>query len=126
LQHQTIRTWLENEDIIGPQAYGRDVPIIAQVTQDEDLLARLDAVITAIGEVRSAHLRASHQLAKQVLARAASSLRRPDRRSEVMEIEEGVVVVRILEIEKETTLVRVSLSNRLLESEHWHQYSAVI
>jgi uncharacterized membrane protein YkvA (DUF1232 family) len=126
LQHQTIRTWLENEDIIGPQAYGRDVPIIAQVTQDGDLVARLDAVITAIGEVRSAHLRASHQLAKQVLARAASSLRRPDRRSEVMEIEEGVVVVRILEIEKETTLVRVSLSNRLLESEHWHQYSAVI
>jgi uncharacterized membrane protein YkvA (DUF1232 family) len=126
LQHQTIKTWLENEDIIGPQAYSRDVPIIAEVTRDETLRGRLDDVVAAISEVRGAHLRASHQLAKQVLARVASFLKKPGRRSDLMEIEKGVVVVRILKIEREPTLVRVSLANRLLEDEHWGQYSLVV
>jgi hypothetical protein len=105
--------------------YSRDVPIIAQVTGNKELLSSVDDVLAAISQVRGAHLRVSHQLARQVMARAAALLRRPGRRSELIEIEEGVVVARVLEIESEATLVRESLANHLLE-DRWRQYSAAI
>lgn len=120
LQYQTIRLWLENDNIIAPQTYDRDVPIIAEVTEDATLSARMDEVLSAISEVRSAHLRASHQLAQQVLARAVSILKEEQHQSRVIELGSNVVVVRVLDIDDTCSSVRASWANRLLEGEQWH------
>jgi len=120
LQYQTIRLWLENDDIIAPQSYDRDVHTIADMTGDATLSARMDEVLTTIGEVRSAHLRASHQLAQQVLARAVSILKEERQQSRLIELGSNVVVVRIVDIDDTHTSVRASWSNRLLEGEQWH------
>lgn len=121
LLHQTIRNWLDNDQIIAPQAYKRDVAVVARVTGDQRLAARMDSVLSAISEVRSAHLRASHQLAKQVLARAVNILKEQDQAASLIELAENVVVVRIAEIDDEPVLVRASMCNRLLEGDAWHE-----
>jgi uncharacterized membrane protein YkvA (DUF1232 family) len=119
LQHQTISNWLDNDQIIAPQAYKRDVAVVAHVTGDQRLAARMDSVLSAISEVRSAHLRASHQIAKQVLARAVNVLR--DQGTSMIELVENVVIVRISEIDSDPVLVRASMCNRLLEGDAWHE-----
>ncbi|MCC7083420.1 MAG: hypothetical protein IT427_00255 [Pirellulales bacterium] len=119
--HQTIRNWLDNDQIIAPQAYKRDVAVVACVTSDQRLAARMDSVLMAISEVRSAHLRASHQLAKQVLARAVNILKEQDQATSMIELAENIVVVRIAEIDDEPVLVGASMCNRLLEGDAWHE-----
>lgn len=121
LQHQTIRNWLDNDQIIAPQAYKRDVAVVARVTNNQKLAAQMDIVLSAISEVRSAHLRASHQLAKQVLARAVIILKEQNQSAAIIELAENVVVVRIAEIDEKPVLVRASLCNRLLEGDAWHE-----
>ena len=119
LQHQTIKGWLDNDEIIAPQVYERDVDIVRQVTGDELLDQRIDDVFAAIREVRGAHLRVSYQLARQVLHRAANILRKGGNRSGLIEIGSGVVVVRVMEIDNKSTMVRQSIVNRLLEDNAW-------
>ncbi len=121
LLHQTIRNWLDNDQIIAPQAYKRDVAVVARVTSDQRLSVRMDSVLSAISEVRSAHLRASHQIAKQVLARAVNILKEQDQAASMIELAENIVVVRIVEFDDEPVLVRASMCNRLLEGDAWHE-----
>jgi hypothetical protein len=121
LQYQTIRNWLENENIIAPKAYNRDVRVIAMVSGNANLADHMDEVLAAIHEVHSAHLRVSHQLAKQVLDRAVSILKEERKQSALIEIGLNVLVVRIVEIDEKSTLVRTSLTNCLLEADEvWH------
>lgn len=117
LQHQTIKIWLDSEDVIAPQSYSRDVEIIAQVTGDPDLIRQMDDVLAAIAEVRSAHLRASCQLAKKIIAQAVILIRQERQHSSLVEIEANVVMARIMEMDEHTIPVRTSLVNRLLEGE---------
>lgn len=119
LKLQTIKFWLENDDIIAPQEYKRDVEIIAKVTKDQDLEKQMDQVLAAISEVRSAHLRAAHLLAKKVLAQAVNILRAEGESTSMIEVEDNVVIVRVAEIDVEMSLVRKSFTNRLLEGEPW-------
>ena len=121
LQHQTIKGWLDNDGMIAPQTYERDVEIIKDVTRDEVLRQRIEDVFAAISEVRGAHLRVSFQLARQVLHRAASVLKKERDRSGLIEIGAGVVVVRLIEIDNKSTMVRQSLTNRLLEDNEWNE-----
>jgi len=121
LHHQTIRNWLDDDQIIAPQAYKRDVAVVARVTSNQRLAARMDNVLAAISQVRSAHLRASRQLAKQVLARAVNILKEQDQSASIIELAENVVVVRIAEIDEKPVPVRASLCNRLLEGDAWHE-----
>lgn len=121
LLHQTIRNWLDDDQIIAPQAYKRDVAVIALVTDDQRLTRRIDSVLLAISEVRSAHLRASHHLAKQVLACAVNILKEQDQAASTIELAENILVVRIVEIDDEPVLVRASMCNRLLEGDAWHE-----
>jgi len=121
LKHQTIKIWLENDNMIAPQAYNRDVRLIAIVTGDVTLSKRIEDVIRAIHMARSAHLRVSKQLAKQVLSRAIDILKQEDSQSPLVEIESNVVVVRVIDIDDQAILVRASLTNRLLEGEQWHE-----
>lgn len=121
LRYQTIKGWLDNDGMIAPQTYERDVEIVRDVTRDEVLGQRIEDVFAAISEVRGAHLRVSYQLARQVLHRAASILKRGQHRSGLIEIGSGVVVVRLMEIDNKLTMVRQSLTNRLLEDNGWNE-----
>jgi uncharacterized membrane protein YkvA (DUF1232 family) len=117
----TIKLWLDNDDMIAPQAYKRDVDVIANVTKDGNLVGQMDDVLAAISEVRSAHLRASHLLAKKVLSQAVNILKAEGELTSMIELEANVVIVRVVEIDDAPILVRASLTNRLLEGESWHE-----
>jgi uncharacterized membrane protein YkvA (DUF1232 family) len=121
LQHQTIRSWLDSDDTIAPQSYIRDVGFIAQVTKNQTLINHMNDVLTSINEVRSAHLRASFRLAKQVMAKAVTMLKERNNYTPFIEIEANVVVARIVAIDDQLSTVRVSLINQLLEGGQWHE-----
>jgi len=114
-----IHAWLENDQMIAPQADDRDVGIIAKVTGDKFLAERMEEVLSAIRQVRSAHLRVSRKLAKQVMEHAIDILKGENKRSELLEIEPRIVLARIVEIADEAGIVRISLTNRILKSEQW-------
>jgi len=86
LQQQTIRLWLETDNIIAPQSYERDVRAIAKLSGDEVLTRQIDKVLSAIRDVRSAHLRASYMIAKQVVDRAVQILKTEGETSSLIEL----------------------------------------
>lgn len=69
----TVRQWLNNEDIIAPQAV-EDLHHIAEAMADEVLMGKLDIIFEASKEVKKAHIQAGkklsellrHQIAKKV------------------------------------------------------------
>jgi hypothetical protein len=65
---QTIRNWITDDLIIGPEAEELAVPAIARAVGDADLLRRSTAVCAAITLVRGAHLQASAHLREVLLA----------------------------------------------------------
>jgi predicted regulator of Ras-like GTPase activity (Roadblock/LC7/MglB family) len=115
LHLQTIRHWLDDDDIIAPRQYERDVPIIAQVTGDPQLNNQIQMVLAMINNVFGAHQRASNALAQQVLERAVLILKEENRQSKLFEIEHDIVLVRVAEIDQSYTQVRLSIANRLQE-----------
>lgn len=113
-QPLTVNHWLEDEDMIGPRdAHDHELQIIAEVTQDRELIARMQDCDEAIRDVWGAHLTASNRLAKLVLSRMACQL--ASRRDALMELEVSVVVAQVAEVDDTLVRVRRSLSNRLLE-----------
>lgn len=113
-QPLTINNWLEDDDMIGPRdAHDHELRIIADVTQDRQLIARMQECDEAIRDVWGAHLAASDRLAKLVLTRMARRL--AVRGESVTELDASVVVVEVAEIDNTPVKVRRSLSNRLLE-----------
>jgi hypothetical protein len=117
---QTIRGWLHDIDRIAPRQYERDIGIIAKVTGDPYLNNNLETVLDSVSAVFGAHQRASHKLAAQVLRRAIRILRDERHQSELIELESDIVLARIIEIDEYDTDVRLSMVNRLQESEQWH------
>ena len=77
----------------------------------------MDDVLIAIRAVRSAHLSASHQLARQVVARAVSILKEERQQATLVEVEANVLIVRVAEVDAESSLVAMSWTNRLLEDD---------
>jgi hypothetical protein len=67
----TVRKWLVDDALIGPQSYKREVDQILDLTQDAELRAGLKKCIEAIGHLRGMHLQASASLAKTLLHHAA-------------------------------------------------------
>jgi hypothetical protein len=119
LHHQTIRIWMEDEDMIAPRQYERDVRIIAKVTGDPQLNRQIETVLNAINTVFGAHQRASHKLAFEVLHRAVDILKEERRQAKLIEIESDIVIVRVIEIDNSDTPVRVSIANRLQDADQW-------
>jgi hypothetical protein len=119
LHHQTIRIWMEDEDMIAPRQYEQDVRIIAKVTNDPQLNSQIETVLNAINTVFGAHQRASHKLAFEVLHRAIEILKEERRQAKLIEIEPDIVIVRIIEIDNSDTPVRVSIANRLQDPDQW-------
>lgn len=112
---QAFRIWLRDDDIIGPLAYERDIPVIAQLTSDERLKGKLAECIEAVSRVRGAHLRASSILAAEVVRKAVASLRSGSAGKHLVEVTDQIVLARIEQIDDQSTCVRGSLVNRLLE-----------
>lgn len=121
LQHLTIRGWLNNDQMIGPQAYKRDVEVIAKVTRNPKLSASMDSVIEAIAEVRSAHLRASHEVAKQIMSRALTIIRAQHQHCGVIDLDKDVVLVRVMDVDRELVVVKASACNQLQEEGAWQE-----
>lgn len=117
---QTIRGWMYDSEMIAPRQYERDVAIIAKVTDDPKLNSQFETVLNAISTVFGAHQRASHKLARQVLHRAIEILKEEYHQSRLIELESDIVLARVIEIDNCDTHVRVSMVNRLQESEQWH------
>jgi hypothetical protein len=118
---QAIRNWISDDDLIAPLAYGRDVAAIAELTNDADLCRELDNCRDAIAKVRSAHLRASNHLARQVIAKAVELLREGNGAPHALAIDEDVVLVRVEDVDDTPVRVRQSLANRLLEGSQWQE-----
>jgi hypothetical protein len=78
---------------------------------------QLANVLSAIRMVFSAHQKASHRIARQVLRRAVEVLREGNHQSSLIEIESNIVLVRVAEIDDIITQTRVSIVNRLQEPE---------
>ncbi len=66
----TVRKWLTDESLIGPQSYTKEVDQILALTQDSDLRQGLKRCVAAIGLLRGKHLQASTALAKTLLHKA--------------------------------------------------------
>ncbi len=110
-----IENWFVDENMISPANVDREVGAILAVTQDADLRDALDGCRQAISRVRGAHLKASHQLAKRVIERAVAGLKAADHAGGAVDLGEGIVLVRVTEIDDTPVRVRASAANRLVE-----------
>lgn len=119
VQQQAVQVWLRCDDIIAPQAYRRDVTAIAAATEDVELNQDLAAVLDAIAEVRSAHLRASHILANEVRRAATEVIRQEAADSAPVPFHNECVIVRVAEVASDTIDVRRGITNRLIEGDSW-------
>lgn len=112
----TIRNWIFNDLLIGPRRFS-DLKLIAEVTGDRELKAKLAEIRSAIREVRGAHLQASSFLVNKLLEAAPARLKETRNGFFSLEIE-GVgkaVVVQVEEIGDEPIKVSYSRANRLLK-----------
>lgn len=62
----TIRLWIAGMDIVAPLQYAEAVPIIAEVTRDEELMSVKEKVIEAIDMVYQARWMAAGELLRQL------------------------------------------------------------
>jgi len=118
----TVRAWIESNAIIAPRdAHEHELKIIGDVTQDSELKRRFAECDQAITTVWGAHLSASSYLAEQVLARATNRLAAGVDAASLIEIEPGVVLATVDEVQDEAVKVRRSSTNRLLEGNLWQE-----
>jgi uncharacterized membrane protein YkvA (DUF1232 family) len=117
---ETVRVWIESDTIIAPRdAHDHELKNIADVTQDAELKRRFTECDQAITTVWGAHLSASCHLAEQVLTRATKRLAAGVDAASLIEIEPGVVLATIDEVQDEVVTVRRGSTNRLLEGNLW-------
>ena len=112
----TIRYWISDEYVIGPQNEAKEVPLIAQVTANVALTQNVDECVRAIRAVRSAHLTVGRALAEQVILRArewATSGATPD---ELVEIEDRLVLATVDFVDPTEIELPINITNRLREA----------
>lgn len=120
--YMTVRHWVTDDEITAPRdAHDHEIDIILKATGDEELRWNLRECHEAITEVWGAHLKASSHLAAQVLDHANSLLAAGADTTELVEIEDGVVIGRIEAILDKEVTVRRSASNCLLEVDAWQE-----
>lgn len=118
VQQPTVNNWLKNDEIIGPQAYRRDVPVIAEVTGEEGLRLRQEEVIQAIAEIRSAHLKAPAMLARKVRRQARVLLTAGGLRSEEAS-DDGMELFQVADVDVQSHAVKRASTNRLMRGDAW-------
>jgi hypothetical protein len=109
----TVRNWLESEEMVGPRT-ADDVHRIAELTRDRHLEERIDGVKAAISAVRGAHLRAASQLAQRFVAQMRERLEAGEDIDTIGQISDGVIMVRVEDVDTRPTAVARSMVNRLL------------
>jgi len=117
----TIKNWLSDDEMIAPRdAHDHELEIIATVTGDRELRARMSECDAAIRDVWGAHLAASHHLATNVMIKVAHSLADGTAMNDtgLLEIAPSVLLMRIEEIEAGSVPVKRSMSNRIIEESH--------
>ena len=116
---QTIRGWISNDYLIGPQQTEPVISAIARTTGNKELIDRKDACLTAIREVRSAHSTAGKWLAKRVLERAREWTDAGATPDDLIELEEQLVMATVEFVDAGLREVPVKLINCLQYSQ-WH------
>ncbi len=111
----TLRGWVEDETVIGPRDFDRDLEAILRVTCDRGLQTDLAACKRAIETLWRLHQKCGHELTQEVVARVRNRLRGGSVLDEVLEIEERVVLVVIESVDPEIVTVPLSMANRLHE-----------
>jgi hypothetical protein len=111
-----IRNWFLDDEIISPISAERELKTVCDLTRDPALCDNLRGCLGAISRVRGAHLRASRQLAQRVIDQAVKGLGSADPDMGSIEVIEGVILVRIADIDDEYVRVRCSAANRLVEA----------
>ncbi len=116
-----ITNWFTDENIISPLSADREFAAILGLTKDIELQKGLDECRTAVRHVKGAHLRASNQLARKVVERAVTGLKSGAIIGGAVDLDEGIVLARVTEIDDTPIRVKASSVNRLLEEgTQWH------
>jgi uncharacterized membrane protein YkvA (DUF1232 family) len=110
----TIRTWLDDDELIAPRSFTNDVSAIAKATGDEELKKRFNECCNAISKIYGAHRKASSWLAKRVMDIFSKNIRLNIEESSKM-IDDTIVVVNIDNIDDEDTSIRRSAANRIIK-----------
>ena len=112
----TIRNWIVNDYVIGPQHAVTDVAAIAAATGDTELIAGQFECVDAIGTVRSAHVTAGKRLAEQVVQRAREWVDAGATPDDLVELEGRFVMVTVDFVDIAETEIAANLVNRLQSS----------
>lgn len=119
---QAIHNWIFDADMIAPQQYRNDVPAIAQVTGDTNLAGKIDLVVDAIKQVRSAHQqKAPRVIAKRIRQKAATVVRQEQADHLIVHLEGDLVLVRVAEPASDLIPIKYASANRLIEGDSWHE-----
>ncbi len=120
--YPAISNWINDDGMIAPQRYETDVRVIAAITGDAALSSNIDAVINAIKEVRSAHQQlAPRVIAKQIRHSAAKIVRDEQADQSVVNLDDDLVLVRVVETASELIPINYTSANRLIEEDSWHE-----
>lgn len=123
--YQTVRNWLQSEDLIIPQD-AEDLKYIAEITGDSVLLEKMDEVISAGNYIKNTHIKAGRVLSERLSASIASTLLQekeidPYNIWEPIELEldeVGIVkILKIIDIGQEYIPVDFGNANKILAEE---------
>ena len=112
----TIRYWISDDYVIGPQNEALEVPMIAEVTANVALTQNVDECVKAIRAVRSAHLTVGKTLAEQVIRRAREWAAAAATLDDLVEIEDRLVLATVDFVDPAETELPTSITNRLREA----------
>lgn len=113
----TIKHWIESDNVIGPHgAQNGAIELIAAITGDMELNARVNDCKAAISLVLSEHLRAATTIAKQVLVELHTRNINSYELDEPLEIGNDMILVSIDYINHDLICVPKSKCNHLLEN----------
>lgn len=121
---QTVRGWLQDEDVIAPQSK-EDLMHIAQITENSVLLELIDKIFDAAQTVKAAHTQAGRILSLQLRKIIVDELKKygdidPFNIWDPIEMQvEGIGMVRILKIIDigSPVVVDIADTNRLIDEE---------
>ena len=121
-QTQAISNWINDDWMIAPQSYKTDVPAIADMTGDENLLRNIEAVVAAIKDVRAAHQqKAPRLIARRIRKKAAAVVLQEQAEEPIVQLGDELVLVRVLETASKLIPVKYTTANRLLEGDSWYE-----
>jgi hypothetical protein len=109
---QTVRGWLRSTSQIGPMS-DADLDVIAAVTADSELINNLEACRTAIGAVRAEHLRASQDLAREVIRHLRAALSGGAHLDDAIRLDDRAMLLTVDRVEARPSRVPVTAINRV-------------